>query len=235
MAEHPTIRRRTKVRRAAHDFALSHWLALMLAFEVTVLFGLVPFLIGGRRSLLGLAFTLLFMLGLGVMVKNAWIGRVLALLALVLVPIQLWWGFMPGPTSELLHPISIILLVTILSGVLAMIVFGGGEIDLDRVLGAVILYLNIGIVFASAYALIEQVAPGAFQIPGPEPERPITSFYFLYFSFVSLTTVGFGDTVPIHPLARSLTTLEATIGQLYPAIILARLVSLEVGRHTPRS
>ena len=47
--------------------------------------------------------------------------------------------------------------------------------------------------------------------------------------------VGFGDTVPIHPLARSLTTLEATIGQLYPAIILARLVSLEVGRHTPRS
>jgi hypothetical protein len=50
----------------------------------------------------------------------------------------------------------------------------------------------------------------------------------IYFSFVTLTTVGYGDMAPIHPLTRSLATLEALVGQLYPAILIARLVSLEL-------
>ena len=48
----------------------------------------------------------------------------------------------------------------------------------------------------------------------------------LYFSLVSFTTVGFGDIVPVHPVARSMATLEALVGQLYPAVLLARLVTL---------
>jgi hypothetical protein len=51
----------------------------------------------------------------------------------------------------------------------------------------------------------------------------------VYFSFETLTTVGFGDIVPVHPFARSLSNLEAILGQLYPATLLARMVSLEVG------
>jgi hypothetical protein len=50
----------------------------------------------------------------------------------------------------------------------------------------------------------------------------------LYFSFTSLTTMGYGDITPVHPLARSLANLEALIGQLYPAILIARLVSMEI-------
>ena len=50
----------------------------------------------------------------------------------------------------------------------------------------------------------------------------------LYFSFSTLTTLGYGDIVPLHPLARNLANLEAVIGQLYPATLLARLVSLEI-------
>ncbi len=52
---------------------------------------------------------------------------------------------------------------------------------------------------------------------------------FIYFSFVTLTTVGYGDIAPVHPFARSLCNVEAVIGQLYPATLLARLVSLEIG------
>ena len=51
-----------------------------------------------------------------------------------------------------------------------------------------------------------------------------------YLSFVTLTSTGYGDIVPLHPLARSLCNIEAVIGQLYPATILARLVTLELGR-----
>jgi hypothetical protein len=50
----------------------------------------------------------------------------------------------------------------------------------------------------------------------------------LYFSFSTLTTAGFGDITPVHPLARNLANLESVIGQLYPATLLARLVSLEL-------
>lgn len=50
----------------------------------------------------------------------------------------------------------------------------------------------------------------------------------IYLSFVTLTSVGYGDIVPVHPVARSLTNIETIIGQLYPATLLARLVTLEV-------
>ena len=58
----------------------------------------------------------------------------------------------------------------------------------------------------------------------------------MYFSFVTLTTTGYGDIVPVHAGARSLANLEAFIGQLYPAVLLARLVSLELtsGSKTPK-
>jgi hypothetical protein len=55
----------------------------------------------------------------------------------------------------------------------------------------------------------------------------------IYFSFVTLTTTGYGDIVPVHPLARSLCNVEAIIGQLYPATLLARLVSLELQGRRP--
>jgi Ion channel len=56
----------------------------------------------------------------------------------------------------------------------------------------------------------------------------------VYFSFTTLTTLGYGDIVPLHPYARGLANIEAMIGQLYPAILIARLVSLELGdRHRP--
>ena len=51
---------------------------------------------------------------------------------------------------------------------------------------------------------------------------------FGYFSFVTLTSVGYGDVVPVHRCARSLANVEAIIGQLYPATLLARLVTLEI-------
>lgn len=68
--------------------------------------------------------------------------------------------------------------------------------------------------------------PGAFA--GAVPDHG-TLQHWIYYSFVTLTTVGYGDVTPVHPAARSLAMLEALIGQLYPAILLARLVSLAVG------
>ena len=59
-------------------------------------------------------------------------------------------------------------------------------------------------------------------------DSPSLATNLIYFSFVTLTTVGYGDILPVHPVARSLCNLEAISGQLYPATLLARLVSLEI-------
>jgi len=103
-----------------------------------------------------------------------------------------------------------------------------GRVTLRRIEGAVAGYLLIGLIFASLYEVVARLAPDAFA--GNVVLRPgqVQGGDFVFFSFVTLTSTGYGDVVPVHPVARSLAMLEAMTGQLYPAIILARLVSLEI-------
>jgi voltage-gated potassium channel Kch len=76
------------------------------------------------------------------------------------------------------------------------------------------------------------VVPNAFNGLAPLRDNLAVASNLIYFSFVTLTTVGYGDIIPVHPFARALTNIEAVIGQLYPATLLARLVTLEIeSRH----
>ena len=104
-----------------------------------------------------------------------------------------------------------------------------GPVSAHRIRGAIALYLLIAMLFAFLYGLTEELAPGAFTMPANVSRAAAAhaeSFY--YFSIVTLTTVGFGDITAVQPYVRSLVMLEALIGQLYPAVLLARLVSLEI-------
>jgi len=108
-------------------------------------------------------------------------------------------------------------------------VYMDGPVTAHRIRGAIAGYLLLGTLFAKTYALINHIVPGAFNIPAM-----LIQYYgesgeaFYYFSIVTLTTVGFGDVTAVAPLARSFVMAEALIGQLYPAILIARLVSLAV-------
>jgi hypothetical protein len=88
-------------------------------------------------------------------------------------------------------------------------------------------YLLLGLAWALAYDIVALVAPGAFSAPSAVEAR---KGRFIYFSFVTLSTLGYGDMTPVHPVARSLAAAEALTGQLYPAILLGRLVSLVTTR-----
>jgi len=108
-------------------------------------------------------------------------------------------------------------------------VYREGPVTGHRVRGAVAAYLLIAILFAYIYIFIAAVDPDSFQLPAWVSQAgPDRKEVFFYFSMVALTTTGFGDITPIHPLARSLVMFEALIGQLYPAILIARLVTLEL-------
>ena len=115
-----------------------------------------------------------------------------------------------------------------LSVVVARAVFGRGRITYHRVVGAVLLYLTIGLIFVALYGFVALAAPQAFtNLPALHGDFAIAG-NLIYFSFVTLTTTGYGDIAPLHPYARSLANVEAIIGQIYPATLLARLVTLEL-------
>jgi Ion channel len=111
-----------------------------------------------------------------------------------------------------------------LGSILLKRTFSRGHITANRVLGAVVVYLLSGFAFALIYHSIYIMA-------GPNAFKGLISFRrteFMYFSLTTLTTLGYGDLTPLNVYARSLTGLEALIGQLYPAILIARLVSMEL-------
>lgn len=115
-----------------------------------------------------------------------------------------------------------------LSVVVARAVFGPGRITYHRVVGAVLLYLIIGLTFVALYGFVALVTPQAFtNLPALQGDFAVAG-NLIYFSFVTLTTTGYGDIAPLHPYARSLANVEAIIGQIYPATLLARLVTLEL-------
>jgi hypothetical protein len=114
-----------------------------------------------------------------------------------------------------------------LSWVVSHAVYAPGRITLNRLQGAVVLYLNFAIVFASAFTLIWELNPTAFSNLPAQIGHPSDFAVMLYFSLTTLTTTGYGDIVPVDPFARSLANLESMIGLFYIAITIARLVTLE--------
>src|SRR5262249_47718249 len=128
-------------------------------------------------------------------------------------------------TAVLAHAGSIIGAIVV-AYVVGRAVFAHGPVTLHRVLGAIVLYLNFGLMCTTAYRLIWDLVPNSFSGIEPGTTSIQASGTLLYFSFVVLTTIGFGDIVPIHPFARSVADLEGIIGQLYPATLLARLITL---------
>ena len=104
----------------------------------------------------------------------------------------------------------------------------GGEIDANRLTGAVCIYLMLGLGWALLYALLELLVPGSFN--GVDIAVRTSFWEFVYFSFVTITTLGYGDVTPELPFAEVLAYMEAIVGQFYMAILVATLVGAHLSR-----
>ena len=105
------------------------------------------------------------------------------------------------------------------------------EVSVNRLVGAISLYLLLGVLWAAAYAALELISAGSFEggvVTGPNG----WGSDWLYFSFVTMTTLGYGDITPISPLARLLAYLQAVFGMFYIAIFVAGLVGAYVSDRT---
>ena len=106
-------------------------------------------------------------------------------------------------------------------------VFATGRVNYHRIVGAILVYLSIAMTFVALFTFVGLLIPKAFSGMLFE-DSPALASNVIYFSFVTLTSTGYRDIFPVHPVARSLCNFETILGQLYPATLLARLVSLEI-------
>jgi hypothetical protein len=100
------------------------------------------------------------------------------------------------------------------------------SVNVEVLCASIAAYLMLGLMWAAAYWLVDQLTPGgafSFNTKGPQSMKGFTGFYF---SFITLTTVGYGDITPVSRAARWLASMEAMTGSLYVAVLIARLVSL---------
>jgi len=100
----------------------------------------------------------------------------------------------------------------------------------DTINGAICVYLLMGLAWSHAYALLDAIEPGSFQLGGAAELMAAGHSFerFIGFSFITLTTVGYGNVIPLTPRAEALAVAEAVTGQLYLAVLLARLVAMEI-------
>ena len=153
----------------------------------------------------------------------------LLLLAALMFATRAWTYFDDNPAILIVHiGVSAVFQVFIALVCLSR-VFDRSPVTTDKILGAICVYLLVGVVFTYLYEITYILDPSSFDLGSVETRNPsgtLELMVFFYFSFVTLTTLGYGDILPMTAFTRSLATLEAITGPLYLAILVARLVSL---------
>ena len=102
------------------------------------------------------------------------------------------------------------------------------HITTETIYAAIVVYLFMGVLWTFLYRLLYSIDPSCFQIALNQSRDP--DLIFVYFSFVTLTTLGYGDIVPLSDQAYAFTILEAIMGQMYLAIMIARLVGMQISQ-----
>ncbi len=141
-----------------------------------------------------------------------------------------WFGLATGIGSDALLMVpSLYDIIPLLFFVYVLCdyVFRSDQVRADHMRGAACIYLLLGMVWASVYLVLERWRPGSFRFPLADGEHYMGVYReLIYFSYVTLTTLGYGDSVPIAPLARAFALLESISGVLFVGILVARLAGV---------
>jgi glucan phosphoethanolaminetransferase (alkaline phosphatase superfamily) len=133
-----------------------------------------------------------------------------------------------SPALSFIGTCSGILFFAFLVITIVSFVFKQNTVTLNVINASVVVYLLIAIMWAFLFILVEKVHPGSFSIVANQGEE--STFHFFYYSFVTITTLGYGDITPVSDIARSLALLEALIGQIYLVVLVARLVGIHIAQ-----
>jgi hypothetical protein len=203
-------------------------MAFFLAFLVlTTIF--VPMITLSQfwRVALSLVFVATLISGAFAIIQNRVLIYFVVVLAISTLAADLTAEFAPAHGSSTIETTLRLVCLSILVIMTLKRTLRPGPVTLYRVMGGIAGYLLIGFTWAFAYQSVVQQAPGAIHFAsGVADASSRQPSRLIYFSFVTLTTVGYGDAYPVHPAARSLAVAEALVGQLYIAILISSLVGM---------
>jgi hypothetical protein len=198
-----------------------------LLLSLLILFALVPVLpaLGVRRAGLQALYTVILLAGLWAVAPHR--RRRLAGAALLLPALALGWlaaATDSGGLQFAKHLLDVAALAFV-TGCIVAHIYSARAVTRDTIRGAICVYALFGLAWAAAYAALAAHDPAALAGSGwTEPHAESA----LYFSFVTLTTLGYGDVAPVTGLARHLVILEALTGQLYLVVTISRLIGLHL-------
>ncbi len=115
----------------------------------------------------------------------------------------------------------------LITGCVLILIKKSKQITIDTILGAISGYFTLAIAWGMLFHLIEFLEPGSFELPPGSIVRPDI---FIYLAQITMTSVGYGDVIPVTPLARSAAALLGMLGQLYLAVLLGIVIGIYLGR-----
>ena len=198
-----------------------------LLFVLVLLIAMAP-LSSGAESAFVVEILFDLVMVSGAYFAAAWGGHVKPFLAVTVLTLSWRWGaLLFGEGDAELGAMSITVVWIVFEVVIiAEALFAQHRIDTNMLFGAVVVYLMVAVGFAYLFEILEALQPGSFTgIPTAGHPREQGNA-LLYFSLVCLTTMGYGDILPVSELARPMAVLEGVFGTLYLAVMIARLVAL---------
>ena len=204
-------------------------LTVFLILLILIVFVVHPLVDLGflNRLAVGLVFSFLLVSGVAAVAQSR--GMLTLATGVSLLTFLAVWAehLAPRPALSFLRAALVFVCLGLMAWVVLRRVFHAGPITMHRIQGSVAVYLLLGLMWTSAYTLVALHDPDAFQPAIPALEGALQP-KLVYFSFVTLTTTGYGDFTPVNPIARALSNLESLVGQLYPVVLIARLVAMEL-------
>jgi hypothetical protein len=212
---------------------------VQLLIALALLFFFVPFVeaIKGGDLIVSALLSLVLLAGVLAVASR---GRTLAVALLLAIPAVAgrWLNhFQPHLVPPAIFLVAGIGLVAFVVVNLLRFVLRAPSVNVEVLCASISAYLMLGLIWTMAYWLVEQLTPGAFAFnTTTETKETMEGFNAFYFSFITLSTVGYGDITPVSKVARMLAAMEAMTGLFYVAVLIARLVALySTPNSTPKS
>ena len=220
---------RHRVKPTRRRFGLYRFSMVQLLIALAVLLISAPFVeeLEGGHLILSVLFSLVL---LAAVVAVADRKRTLVI-ALVLAAPAITARWVNNFRPDLVHPavflVCALLLLAFVIGHLLHFILHAPVVTVEVLCASIAAYLMLGLMWTVAYWLVDQLTPGgAFSFNTTRGAQSMNGFTGFYFSFITLSTVGYGDITPVSRAARWLAGMEAMTGMLYVAVLIARLVSV---------
>jgi hypothetical protein len=215
---------------------LADWSAFEFLISLLLFIVATPFVEDLRHGAIVEAILLTFMLTSAVVAVSDRRSTLLVATSLALLGVAGRWGHHLRP--ELCPPAIYLAMGIVLLGFVLVhylrYILRAPVVTFVVLCAAVSTYLMLGLLWTMGYVLVASIQPNAFAFSQPNATNVMTGFNAFYFSFVTLSTVGYGDIVPVSRVARMLAAMEATTGTLYVAMLIARLVSMHASSQSER-